>query len=99
MVEKENPVATLAIPDSVMRDLEARAAREKTSVEDLAARLLQDVAKNDRRLERLIDQEFEAECLAEVETGPVPTLEEVRAIMAKLPCSLAAEISAERDER
>jgi hypothetical protein len=83
----------------VLRELEARAAREYISVEDLAARLLQDDPQRDLRLDRLLDHEFEAACLAEDETEPIPSIEEVRAILAKLPCSLAAEISAERDER
>lgn len=80
---------TLTIPDATYRQLEARAVEQNTTVEDLAALLLAD--------EPLLDTEYLAEC--EAETTPVPTMEEVLAITAKLPGSLAAGFIAEREER
>ncbi|QDU18355.1 hypothetical protein [Urbifossiella limnaea] len=49
------------------------------------------------RSERVFDTEYEVECAAD--TSPVPTLEEVREIMSKIPGSLSADIIAEREER
>jgi hypothetical protein len=86
---------TLTIPDAVHRQLAARAAEQNTTVDELAARLLAaDVAP---RSESIFDTEYEAECAAD--TSPVPTLDEVRAALAKLPGSLSADIIADRDER
>lgn len=52
-------------------------------------------------LDDLIDHECRAQCAAELaaDPGPVPTLEEVRAITAKLPGSLSAQVIADREER
>ena len=47
--------------------------------------------------DRLFDADYHAEC--EADTSPVPTLEEVREIMSKVPGSLAADIIADREER
>lgn len=47
--------------------------------------------------ERMLDAEFHAEC--EADPSPEVSLEEVRAILSKIPGSLAADIIAERDER
>ena len=86
---------TLTIPDDVHRALAARAAEQNTTADELAARLLSaDLAA---RPESVFDTEYEAECAAD--TSPVPTMEEVHAIMAKIPGSLAADIIADREER
>ena len=49
----------------------------------------------------MIDWEFHAQLEAEeaADPTPVPTLEEVRAIMSKIPGSMAAEIIADREDR
>lgn len=86
---------TLTIPDDVHRGLAARAAEQNTTVDELAARLL--AADLGGRPESIFDTEYEAECAAD--TSPVPTMEEVHAIMAKIPGSLAADIIADREER
>jgi hypothetical protein len=49
-------------------------------------------------LEELIDHEFIAAC-ARPNGGDVPTIEEVREILAKIPGSLAEEIIADREDR
>jgi hypothetical protein len=85
-------VPTLTIPDDVFRHLVARAEELNTSVEDLAARLLHPADGTVR-----IDTEYHAECATD--PGPVPTLAEVRAVMAKLPGSLSADLIADRDDR
>lgn len=85
---------TLTISDAVHRQLAARAAEQNTTVDELAARLLAAAAPAD---EVPLDAEYHAEC--EADAGPVPTLAEVRAILAKLPGSLSADITADRDER
>ena len=84
---------TLTIPDATYRELAARAVEQNTTVVDMVARLLAEVAV----AEPLLDIEYHAECAAE--TTAVPTLEEVLAITAKLPGSLAVDFIAERDER
>ncbi|HEX4609291.1 MAG TPA: hypothetical protein VH092_13905 [Urbifossiella sp.] len=88
---------TLSIPDAIHRQLVARAAEQNTTVDDLATRLLAADVFPRSASERLFDAEYQAEC--EADTTPVPTLAEARAILAKLPVSLAAEIVAERDDR
>lgn len=57
------------------------------------------VAKS--RIDRLTDHEFHAELEAEfaADPSPVPTLEEVRTITAKIPGNMAADIIADREER
>ena len=74
---------TLSIPDDLHRRL--------------AARLLADDVLPRPAAERLLDAEYHAEC--EADPSPAPTLEEVRAALAKLPGSLAAAVAAGRDER
>jgi hypothetical protein len=49
-------------------------------------------------LENLIDHEFVASC-AQPNGGNVPTIEEVRKILAKVPGSLSEEIVADREDR
>lgn len=88
---------TLTIPDAVHRALVARAAEQNTTADELAARLLAADVGPTPAADRLFDEEYYAECAAD--TSPVPTLEEVRAIMAKIPGSLAADIIADREER
>ena len=88
---------TLSIPDSLHQHLAARAAEQNTTVDALAARLLAEDVLPRSVADRLIDTEYHTECAAD--TTPVPTLDEVRAILAKLPVSLAADLIAERDER
>jgi len=88
---------TLSIPDSLHQHLVARAAEQNTTVDALATRLLAEDVLPRPVVDRLIDTEYHAECAAEA--TPVPTLEEVRTILAKLPGSLAADLTAERDER
>jgi hypothetical protein len=82
---------TLTIPDDVYAQLATQAGELNTTVDELATRLLQtDTAVR-------IDAEYHAECAAD--PGPVPTLAEVRAVTAKLPGSLAADLIADRDDR
>lgn len=52
-------------------------------------------------LDDLIDHEYHAQLEAEFENDPDPgpTLEEVRAILSKIPGSLSADIIADREER
>lgn len=52
-------------------------------------------------IDRLEDHEYLAELEAEfaADPTPVPTLEEVRAIAAKIPGNMAADIIADREER
>ncbi len=88
---------TLTIPDAVHRQLAARAAEQNTTVDELAARLLAAETNPRTAVDRLFDAEYHAEC--EADTSPVPTLTEVRAILAKLPGSLSADIVADREER
>ena len=49
------------------------------------------------KLDRHKDRDYHAEC--EADDGPVPTVEEVRAILSKIPGSLPTDISAEREDR
>ncbi len=81
---------TLTIPDATFHALVDRATRQNTTVDDLAARLL---GKDSVP----IDADYHAECAADA--TPVPTLAEARAVAAKVPGSLAADLIAERDER
>lgn len=53
---------------------------------------------SDDPLDDLIDHEYHAECEDE-DDSDIPTLEEVRAILSKIPGSLTADFIAERDER
>jgi hypothetical protein len=50
-------------------------------------------------LEALIDHEFVADCEREIEGKDIPTIEEVRQMLSKIPGSLAQEIIAEREDR
>jgi hypothetical protein len=52
-------------------------------------------------LDDLIDWEYHAELEAEeaADPTPPPTLEEVRAILSKIPGNLSAEIIADREDR
>jgi hypothetical protein len=50
-------------------------------------------------LDALIDHEFVAECEKEIEGKDIPTIEEVRQMLSKMPGSLAQEIIAEREDR
>jgi hypothetical protein len=50
-------------------------------------------------LDPLIDHEFVAECEREIEGKDIPTIEEVRQMLSKIPGSLAQEIIAEREDR
>jgi predicted DNA-binding antitoxin AbrB/MazE fold protein len=52
-----------------------------------------------RGLEDLIDWEYMEECRERAAEGPVPTLEEVREMLSKIPGSLADDIIAERQLR
>jgi hypothetical protein len=91
---------TLTIPDAVYARLAARAADEHTTVEALAARLLAADPLDPPDLpfdDELLDTEYHAAC--EADTSPVPTLEEVRAITAKIPGGLTADIIADREDR
>ncbi len=88
---------TLTIPDDVHRELAARAAEQHTTVDELAARLLATEVLPMSMSDRLFDAEYYAECAAD--TSPIPTLEEVRAITSKIPGSMAADITADREER
>jgi len=47
----------------------------------------------------LIDSDFLADCRDELAAGDVPTLEEARQILSKIPGSLVSDFAAERDER
>jgi hypothetical protein len=47
----------------------------------------------------LIDTDFLADCRDELAAGDVPTLEEARLILSKIPGSLVSDFAAERDER
>jgi hypothetical protein len=88
---------TVSIPETVHRQLAEKAAEQNVSVDDLAARLLADDLSSHSVADRWLDAEYHAECAAD--TTPVPTLAEVRAILAKLPGSLAADVIADRDDR
>lgn len=52
-------------------------------------------------IERMLDTEYHAECEAEsaADPFPVPSLEEVRAALSRVPMNMAADIIAEREER
>jgi hypothetical protein len=50
-------------------------------------------------LDLLIDHEFVAECERETEGKDIPTIEEVRQMLSKIPGSLAQEIIADREDR
>jgi hypothetical protein len=90
-------MVTLSIPEATYRQLVSRAAAQNTTVEVLAERLLAEGSLHRSAAEQLIDEEYHSQCAAD--TSPVPTLEEVRAVMAKLPGSLAADLIADRDDR
>ena len=87
----------VSIPDATYRRLAARAAEQNTTVDDLAASLLSADGAARAAADRLLDSDYHAECAAD--PTPVPSLEEVRAVTAKLPGSLAAELIAGRDDR
>ncbi len=86
---------TLSIPDAIHHQLAARAAEQNTTAAELLAQLL--AADLTSRPDCRFDTEYEAECAAD--TSPVPTLDEVRAILSKVPGSLAADVITDRDER
>ena len=96
-MEEEPTLPTLSIPEAVHRQLAAKAAELNTTVDELAARLLADGVLPRPVPDRLLDAAYHAACAAD--TTPVPTLAEVRAILAKLPGSLAADVIAERGDR
>ena len=50
-------------------------------------------------LDALIDHEFVADCEREIEGKDIPTIEEVRQRLSRIPGSLAQEIIAEREDR
>ena len=50
-------------------------------------------------LDALTDHEFVAECERAIEGKDIPTIEEVRQMLSKIPGSLAQEIIAEREDR
>src|SRR5262245_1794947 len=50
-------------------------------------------------IDDLIDHEFVAYCEREAEGQDIPTNEEVRRMLSKIPGSLAEEIIAEREDR
>ncbi len=56
-------------------------------------------AKEAADLDALIDHEFVAECEREIEGKDIPTIEEVRQMLSRIPGSLAQEIIAEREDR
>jgi hypothetical protein len=62
-------------------------ARDEDSVEGTAT------------LDDLIDHEFVADCEKETRGKDIPTIEEVRQMLSKIPGSLAQEIIAEREDR
>ncbi|MEO2090467.1 MAG: hypothetical protein ABGY75_13360 [Gemmataceae bacterium] len=88
---------TVSIPETVHRQLAEKAAEQNTTVDELVARLLTDDLSPRPNADRWVDAEYHAECAAD--TTPVPTLAEVRAILAKLPGSLAADVIADREDR
>jgi len=92
---RETKMPTLTIPESIRSLLADRATRENTSVESLAIRLLEEELTTS--LEGSLDHNYHAECSAD--SNDVPSLAEVRAILVKLPDSLAETIIADRDER
>jgi predicted DNA-binding antitoxin AbrB/MazE fold protein len=47
----------------------------------------------------LIDTDFLADCRDELAAGDIPTLEEARRILSKVPGSLVPDFAAEREER
>ena len=47
----------------------------------------------------LIDADFLAECRGALAAGDIPTLEETRRILSKIPGSLVSDFAAEREER
>jgi hypothetical protein len=50
-------------------------------------------------IDDLIDDEFVAYCERETERQEIPTIDEVRRMLAKIPGSLAEEIIADREDR
>jgi len=50
-------------------------------------------------IDALTDHEFVAECERAIEGKDIPTIEEVRQMLSKIPGSLAQEIIAEREDR
>jgi hypothetical protein len=50
-------------------------------------------------LDALTDHEFVAECERAIEGKDIPTIEEVRQMLSKIPGALAQEIIAEREDR
>jgi hypothetical protein len=56
-------------------------------------------AKEAAALDALIDHEFVADCEREVEGKDIPTIDEVRQMLSKIPGSLAQEIVDEREDR
>jgi hypothetical protein len=46
-----------------------------------------------------LDSDFLADCRDELAAGDVPTLEEARRVLSKIPGSLVSDFAAERDER
>ena len=59
----------------------------------------EDIAEATATLDDLIDHEFVADCARETQGKDIPTIEEVRRMLSKIPGSLAEEIIAEREDR
>jgi hypothetical protein len=59
----------------------------------------EDPAGGTATLDDLIDHEFVADCAKEIQGKDIPTIEEVRRMLSKIPGSLAEEIIAEREDR
>ena len=58
-----------------------------------------DLAGGTATVDDLIDHEFVADCARETQGKDIPTIEEVRRMLSKIPGSLAEEIIAEREDR
>jgi hypothetical protein len=59
----------------------------------------EDLAGGTATLDDLIDHEFVADCARETQGTGIPTIEEVRRMLSRIPGSLAEEIIAEREDR
>jgi hypothetical protein len=84
------------LPEAVERRLRAKAEAQGTPLEVLAANVLTSLADGIANSEDWLDIDYHAEC--EADKSPEVSLEEVRQALSKIPSSLVADFSAERDE-
>jgi hypothetical protein len=88
---------TIQIAQQTAAMLQARADAQGVSLDELLRLLFEAPNGKQENTDALLDWEYIAECAAEAD--PSVTLEEVRAVLSKIPGSMVEDFRRERDER